>query len=149
MSHIPLDNLLAALSISIHRANEILKESSIDEFSKYFDETHDEEGQVSSYTPTSIPLKVPAGDGSHKVIDVPIVALLHHHAMALENVKVEINLKTVYWEEENEMLAVRVGPLDQEENQPSGISASFVLDFKLNETPEGKSRTYDNFIKHL
>lgn len=150
MSDIPLETLVSAIGSAVQKANEKLHVDTVHHFKNYFDEELDEQGNVESLSPQTINFHLPHGDGSHKKIKVPTAALAHHHSLSINQVKVEIAIRSFNWEPKEEQLMVNVGPPDREEDNQSNCACHKIsLDFKMHDTPEGKSRAYHNLIKHI
>ena len=145
-----LNNLVGGIGNSIREALHSLDAYNLHSFMQHFDSAPGEAGQADTVQPKTIALPMPTPSGKHETRHVPVVALLNHSSLQLQEIRIKLRV-TLSSQEENKPLMAEVAPLKpqagDEDTQPN--TAEIELYFKRGDPPEGVSRVLTEYHKQL
>ncbi len=152
-----LDKLIATLSKSIRDALNAVEEQSIHTLMDHFEVVVGQNGQK-TVTPKMITMPFPMADGSFKPRDIPSVALLHHNALQMEELRIKfrVGLSDSSGTESVQVELAPSPPVRMErapsadpgsETQDGSNFAEVDIFFKRGEPPEGTARVIREYNK--
>lgn len=145
-----LDYFVKSIGIAIRSAQQETERYSLEAYQNWFVEEKDENGEV-SLKPRTIIVSWPRNDGTYEPKRIPIIALLNHHSLTLDETKIRMSLIS-RWDEEKKQVIVESGPLPQESNGNNNQSidrCEIELTFKGNPSGEGVARYIDKFVREI
>ena len=142
MSEIEIGNLMKGISKAIKEAQEQIEDYSIQSFSSYFVTENANAEKSSPLRPKMMKIPTPNATGGYSEQDIPIVSLINHYSLQLEEVRLKMQV-TGNYDNETDKLMVTVEPilhnLDANERK-DGKYTEIELVFKRNDAPEGVQR---------
>lgn len=146
-------DIMNGLQYAVNSAQEILQNHQIQSLTRLFDAANGENGRQ------FVSQKIRLGD---RIVDVPLIALISHHYLAMDNVEIKFKAKVGSVEsQEVTRNSLADGLLMSSRNQAnlqmqmSGIKPEaddvmeVTVNFKVQETPESISRIVDEFVKNI
>lgn len=141
-------DIMNGLQYAVNCAQDTLKNHQIQNLTRLF------EGTNANNANTFQSKKIMVGD---KTIDIPLIALISHHYLAMDNVQIKFKAKVGSVESqipENNLLLSsphRANLQMQMSNiKPDADDVMEVcVNFKVQETPESISRIIDDFVKNI
>ncbi len=105
-------------------------------------------------TPKMILVKLPAGDGKLKEVQIPAITLVPHYGLAIDEVSVEMKVKLSSGDDDKEIKGNKQGRLrkiitDFSNREGGKELATISVKFKGKDPPEGLARIKDNLIKFI
>lgn len=153
MASINLDSLIAGLSLAIHQAQTALDKQVAAQYLSYFETLPPvppalgEPAAQPAIRPRMVTLPIPLGPGHYQNREIPMVALVQHQSLALEEVHLKLWLGTSTNTKDGQLL-VELGTPDKDGEGRSNVGA-IELHFKRQDRPEGMSRVTAEFIKRI
>lgn len=139
-----LDELIQAIGVSVHNAEEGIRINALSNYFKYMDETPSNNQENDTvYSPKMKDIVIPTLNGKEKVIKTPIIALVNHNNMALDKVTIKLNVGLDI-NDKGSINATLEGV-----NTTEGGTNEIELIFKCNTQPEGISRITQEAINLL
>jgi hypothetical protein len=142
MSHIKIDKLIKEISNAIKDAQIHIENYALEAFQSCFMQKGSEKEEETACYPKMIKLPIPNSKGEFTEQDIPIVSLLHHHALFLDEVKLKLRVSCSL-DTESENLHVNIEPTYHKKDTGEGKEVSYAdieLLFKRGETTEGISK---------
>lgn len=146
-------DIMNGLQYAVNSAQDILQNHQLQSLTRLFSTTNDGNGK--SFVSQQIKL----GD---RVVDVPLIALISHHYLAMDNVEIKFKAKVGSVESQNVLkneltdnmlmsspnqanLQMQMSGIKPDANDVMEVS----VNFKVQETPESISRIIDDFVKNI
>lgn len=146
-------DIMNGLQFAVNSAQEILQNHQLQGLTRLFSATNDTDGK------RLLSQQIKIGD---KVVDVPLIALISHHYLSMDNVEIKFKAKVGSVESQEMMRnSLADNMLMSSSNranlqmQMSGIKADaddvmeVCVRFKVQETPESISRIIDECVKNI
>ena len=156
MAEADFRELLKGICQAVDEAEELLDHYPITDFRRYFDEEKHEGDTEKFLRPKMMKFLLPNGKGDYIEKDIPIVSLVNHNTMDLDEVKIDMKV-TGRWTSEpsdplKKKLMVNLEPIqdnigDEEKSHINYISIEMV--FKRGCPPEGTARTLNEINKYI
>ncbi len=137
-----LSALVSGVGWAVQQAQANLERQSIDVFCSYFNQEQDAAGPT--LAPACRRFTLPDGKGGARQTEVPEAALVHHSALALDTVRVEMNILPTL--DEVGGVQVEVGP-GGEEVEP--MYSRLELTFRAAPAAEGEARISQSTVQYL
>jgi len=141
-------DIMNGLQYAVNCAQDTLQNHQIQNLTRLFRETNANEANMFQSE------KIMVGD---RTIDIPIIALISHHYLAMDNVQIKFKAKVGSVESqapENSLLLSNTHRANLQ-MQMSNIKSDaddvmeVCVNFKVQETPESISRIIDDFVKNI
>lgn len=144
-----LDYLIKSIGISIRTAQEETEKFSLACYKEWFTEEVTPEGGI-NLKPKTICVALPSGENTYEKREIPIIALLNHHSLALEETRIRMSMVS-RWDDNQQQMVVEMSPLtkDSDDSAITADRCEVELVFKRNPTGEGVSRYVDKFIRNI
>lgn len=142
MSEIEIGNLMKGISKAIKEAQGHIEDCSTKNFYSYFEEQKGNEKDSGSLRSKTKIFQIPQSSGGYIERNIPVVSLVNHHSLQLEEVRLKMQV-TSSWDNEKNKLMVTVEPIrhDLDANERKNEKyAEIELIFKRNDAPEGVQR---------
>lgn len=134
-----LENLITVVSSSVRQAQQNVEANNVAGYlNEYFEVTNDSEGTISPKT-QSVCIK----NLSSPKIEVPIVSLVNHSSMCLDQVKIKMNV--IMSANSSNQIGVALSSGKEDGNNP--ITNEIELIYKRNDPSEGISRVTQETLK--
>lgn len=153
MADMDLLGLLASIGGAIKDAQMALETVHLEHYLRHFDQDSDDKGPI--LRPKTVRIAVPAAGGEPRTIDVPVVALVRHHALSLDKVTVKLAVTTSV-EKDTGRIRAALGPLpksapvdDGEAKAGQPTHQEIELVFRREDSPEGLARLSEEATKLL
>lgn len=146
MAEIGLGDLLQGLGEAVRGAQVEVEAHSIQQYLKLLSGGQPDAAGVAQ--PQMISLPLPQADGSYATRDIPVATLMHHHSVALDEVRIRLSAKLGWSDQEGKVtveLAAPKRPQDSEETQAAVAEIELVL--KRGDASEGMARTMKELVK--
>lgn len=143
-----LSDIMNGLQYAVNCAQDTLQNHQIQNLTRLFRGTNANEANMFQSE------KIMVGD---RTIDIPIIALISHHYLAMDNVQIKFKAKVGSVESqapENSLLLSNTHRANLQ-MQMSNIKSDaddvmeVCVNFKVQETPESISRIIDDFVKNI
>jgi len=148
MAEITLADLLRGLGEAVRGAQVEVEASSVDKYRRLLAGGQTDASGESR--PEMISLPLPRPDGSYATRDIPIAALMHHHSVVLDEVRIRLSAR-LGWNEKEHKVTVELAPprrpKDTEGSQEPFAEIELLL--KRGDTPEGTTRTTKELLKTI
>lgn len=146
MADLDLFKLLTAVGSAVKEAQLELETSHLGHYLRHFEQVEDENGPV--LKPKMVRIEVPQPGGGVKLLSVPVVALVRHHALSLEQVTVRLAVTPAIDAETGHIRAALAPQAKLPTDAPDAQDAKpprqeIELVFKRDDTPEGLARLSD------
>lgn len=142
MSEIEIGSLMNGISKAIKEAQELIEDQSRESFNRYFVTENTNANEPVPLRPKMMKIQIPNAAGEYIEKDVPIVSLVNHHSLQLEEVRLKMQV-TGSWDNETDKLMVTIEPirhdLDASERKYEKYTEIDLI-FKRNNAPEGVQR---------
>lgn len=145
-----LDYFIKSIGIAIRSAQEATERYSLETYRSWFVEEENEDGEM-TLRPITIKVTLPKNDGGYTDKEIPIIALLNHHSLTLDETRIKMSL-IARWDDNQKSLVVESGPLPKESGEDGTKSldrCEVELVFKGNQSGEGLARYVDKFIRDI
>ncbi len=128
-----LSDLIGAVGACVQQAQVLVERTAEREYLRYFHSPVEEgEGALRRVLiPQTVEVALPGGEGAEAVLPVPLVALVNHAPMRLEQVRVRLNIAPTLTER---------GTVEVEAASPEEGGDSLELLFQAGEPGEGAAR---------
>lgn len=92
-----LSQLIEAVGVAVQQAQSGVERTAVEEYLRYFrdPEGKEQSGQGKLLFPQTVEVALPGEDGTLTPVSVPVVALVNHDPMRLEQVRVRLNIAPV------------------------------------------------------
>lgn len=152
-----LEELLSTIGKSIRDTLKAVEEHSLTRYLEYFDSEEGSDGKL-KLQPKTVTIPVPAADGTYEPREIPIVALMHHSSLQIEELRLKFH---VHMDDEDDRegkarVHARLVPLGVRSSHPGAEHAeehsSFAdveVFFKRGEPNEGVARISGSYYKIL
>lgn len=146
-------DIMNGLQFAVNSAQEILQNHQLQGLTRLFSATNDADGK------RFLSQQIRIGD---KVVDVPLIALISHHNLAMDDVEIKFKAKVGSVESQDmkrnslaDNMLMSSSNRANLQMQMSGIKADaddimeVCVRFKVQETPESISRIIDECVKNI
>jgi hypothetical protein len=144
MSQINIDEIMKGIALAIKDAQGCIESYSVEKFANCFEEKKDEKSGQNILKPKMIRLPIPDARGHYTEQDIPIVALMNHHDLNLDKVKIRM-MVTGSWDDKSKKMQVNVEPIRRKnDSDKKGKEVTYTeleMVFRRTDAPEGISRT--------
>ena len=150
MADLDLLSLLSAIGGAIKDAQRTLETVHLEHYLQHFEQKEDDAGPF--LQPKTIRLAVPQPNGENRMMEVPLVALVRHHALSLEQVTVRLAVGADV-DKGTGRIRATLGPAPKPPPEDADGKAApqsrqeIELVFKRDDTPEGLARLSDEAVK--
>jgi hypothetical protein len=144
-----LDDVIKGICIAIKDAQEAIDLYQLDQYKKCFAVAEGEE--AAGQAPRMLSLPIPQGDGSYKAKEIPIVTLMHHDSLHLDEVRFRMAVDSS-WDEETSRMRIDMKSLSGETASDADNPKrhqEIELVFKRGESSEAVARLKDVFVKTI
>jgi hypothetical protein len=145
-----LDYFIKSIGIAIRSAQEETERYSLEAYKNWFVEGETEDGEA-TLKPKTITVSLPKNDGTYAEKEIPIIALLNHHSLILDETRIKMSL-IARWDDHEKSLVVESGPIPKEGGESDSRSldrCEVELIFKGSSSGEGIARYVDKFIRDI
>lgn len=142
-----LDHFIKSIGIAIRSAQEETERYSLEAYKNWFVEEEAEDGDI-RLKPKTIMVSLPKNDGTYAEKEIPIIALLNHHSLTLDETRIKMSLIS-RWDDHEQKLVVESGPISSEGDGKSLDRCEVELIFKGSTSGEGVARYVDKFIRDI
>jgi len=131
-------NLIKSLGVSISEAQNDIDQFTLRKYANYFTEEKSEDGRI-TLIPKSVSLPLPHTD---EIIDIPIITLVNHTTLAIEEVEIRISVNAS-WNPQSEEVEIDVSPIvpTKDSAATDGVNphnmSQIILKFKTTVVAEG------------
>lgn len=142
MSEIEITDLMKGISKAIKEAQAYIEDNSLEIFYSYFETQNSierKEGPLRSKTKKFL---IPNVEGMYIEKNIPVVSLVNHHSLQLEEVRLKMQV-TGRWDNGTNKLMVNVEPIPHDLDSTKREDKKYAeieLIFKKNDAPEGVQR---------
>lgn len=147
-----LGKLIDGISLSMKSAQEKIEEHTLQSYRKFFTEEEGEDG-ILTMRPVMVKIPLPDKNGNYVDTDIPIVALMQHNTLNLEEVRLKMNVRTVSTSDKSDDVDVEVvsnlTSESGEKTNSSGTNCEIELLFKSCQNQEGVSRITTKLIQMI
>ena len=144
-----LDSLLKMIGKAVREALHAVDGHSVETFMGHFEQSAGAEGGPPEVKPKMVTVPFPTADGTYQQREVPTVALLHHHALQLEELRIKFRV-ALSEGEENQSVQVQLAPAAPADSGPQDQQfADVEMYFKRGNPPEGLARVSSEYCKSL
>ncbi|WP_434425121.1 DUF2589 domain-containing protein [Nannocystis pusilla] len=159
-----LDELLATISRGIGDTLRAVEDHALARYLDFFEAGPTTDGDT-PLVPKTVSLPVPAADGSYQLRKIPIVALVNHHSLQIDELKLKFRLELDEAASEAGPVKIlaRLAPMrsyaapagpggkdgESAPTQPADSFAEVEVHFKRGETSEGIARLAAHYHKLL
>lgn len=145
-------DIMNGLQYAVNSAQEILQNHQLQSLTRLFSATNDKNGKSFLFQ------QIHLGD---RIVDVPLIALVSHHYLAMDNVEIKFKAKVGSVESQEvaqnglaDNLLMSSHSQANLQMQMSGIKPDddvmeVIVNFKVQDTPESISRIIDEFVKNI
>jgi hypothetical protein len=124
-------------------------EHSVRSFMTYFETVPRADG-VTAPTPRMVSVPLPAADGTWRTREVPEIALMHHHALQIEEVRLKFRVTMSEGEVGQGVMVELSRPADPSAAQAVAPGSGEVeILFRRGDPPEGIARVSGEYYKTL
>jgi len=127
-------DIMNGLQYAVNCAQDTLQNHQIQNLTRLF------EGTNANNANTFQSKKIMVGD---KTIDIPLIALISHHYLAMDNVQIKFKAKV--GSVESQILQMQISNIKPDADDVMEVC----VNFKVQETPESISRIIDDFVKNI
>lgn len=151
MSH-DFEEVIKGISLAIKEAQKSIEYFALEQYRFLFDEYKgDKKNNKSlSYKPKTVTIPIPDMKGGYVPKEVPIAALIHHHSLILDEVKLKMAVAASI-DEKDKRIKVEIGPLNKKESNlasPSSIH-EIELVFKKGDAVEGVAKIVQELTQNI
>jgi Protein of unknown function (DUF2589). len=151
MSEIEIGSLMNGISKAIKEAQELIEDQSRESFNRYFVTENTNKKDSVPLRPKMMKIQIPNVAGEYVEKNVPIVSLVNHHSLQLEEVRLKMQV-TGSWDSETNKLMVTIEPIRHDLDANERKYEKYIdvdLIFKKNDAPEGVQRILLDHYKVL
>ena len=93
-----MDDLISAVGSCVQRAQAAIEQAAVDQYMEYFEQPvlsrgmPDEDEPDGMLKPRTLDVALPGEEGEDRTVQVPLVALVNHNTLRLDQVKVKMNI---------------------------------------------------------
>ena len=142
-----LDHFIKSIGIAIRSAQEETERYSLEAYKNWFVEEETGDGDI-RLKPRTIMVSLPKNDGTYAEKEIPIIALLNHHSLILDETRIKMSLIS-RWDDQEQKVVDESGPLGNEGDGKSLDRCEVELIFKGSSSGEGVARYVDKFIRDI
>jgi hypothetical protein len=144
-----IEELIKSLGVSVREAQYLINKFSLVKYAEYFTEEHRDSSTV-VLTPRCISFPLPHTD---EKIDVPIITLVNHSSLELEEVEIKMVVNTS-WNPKSQQVEVDVSPMVPGNKLPEGDESShntthINLKFKIGPSAEGIAKHVESYYQEF
>ncbi len=135
-----IDSLIRTVGSAVQQAHRDIENNTVFRFfDNYFDKIPTN-SLTETYSPKMIQVEIPSfeSDRPAKVVYTPVAALVHHNALNIDSVKLNLNISVS--DENEDSLDVSTKDMSENSDSPEVKSGSLEIVFKCSGTPEGIAR---------
>lgn len=145
-----LDALIGGIGKSIKQALATVDEYGLQTFISHFESTPGAAGEPPALAPKMVTVPLPRPDGTYQARQIPVVALLHHSWLQIDelHVRMKVSMST---SEDSPRIKAEVGAAKREgsESPVHPETAEIDVSFKRGDPPEGLARIYTEYQKAI
>jgi hypothetical protein len=153
MPGLSFQDFLTGISAAIQHAQSAIDSYQLNVYKDYIKEKKSAAGDGVEKNITvlkTISMPLPQPDGTCKVREIPLVTLINHDSLHLEEVRIKVSLSALWDEAENNMMVDLNMPYNKtEENETGKPQQQIELIFKRGESPEGIARVINELSKTI
>lgn len=142
MSEIEIGNLVNEISKAIIEAQEQIEGYYRRNFNNYFETENANAKESAPSRPKMTKIQIPNAAGEYVEKNIPIVSLVNHHSLQIEEVRLKMEV-TGSWDNETDKLMVTVEPIRHDLDANERKYEKYIeidLIFKKADAPEGVQR---------
>jgi len=146
-----IDSVIKGIAVAIKDAQGYIEDYSVKRFSDYFEEKKDKSSGAALIRPKMVRLPIPDAKGNYTEQDIPLVTLMNHHALNLDEVKLKMQV-TGSWDDKSKKMMVNVEPIRRKEDSDKRKEVTYTeieLTFKRSDAAEGICRTLKEHHKAM
>lgn len=152
-----MNELIAAIGVSVQKAQQTIEANGIDQFLSYFEEKEirakgnkavlgqEKEENERALIPRTCKVILP-GENGEDIIEVPLITMLHHKSLKLDEARIKLNVKTQLI---GDQINVEVDQIASNEEGLGCDRQQIELVFKSGEPAEGVARINQSANKFL
>lgn len=142
---------MEGISKAVKEAQELIEDQSRESFNRYFVTESIKENEPTALRPKMMKIQIPNVVGEYVEKNIPIVSLVNHHSLQLEEVRLKMQVSGS-WNNEKNRLMVTIEPIRHDLDTDERKSEKYIeldLTFKRNDAPEGVQRVLLEHYKIL
>jgi hypothetical protein len=146
-----IDSIIKGIAVAIKDAQGYIENYSVKSFSNYFEEKKNKKNGKSTIRPKMVRLPIPDAKGQYTEQDIPVVTLMNHHALNLDEVKLKMQV-TGSWDDKSKKMMVSVEPIRRKTDSDKGKEVTYTeieMIFRRSDAPEGICRTLKEHYKTM
>jgi hypothetical protein len=145
-----LNDLIGIIGKSLKEALDFVDEFSLNTFMSKFEEKPGDGNGPATIVPKTVKIPFPKPDGTYESKEIPVVSLLNHSSLQIEDLRIKMKVVFSSSAEEN-VLKAEVGPArpDNDEDEVKPEVAEIEVNFKRGLPPEGLARIATEFQKRV
>jgi hypothetical protein len=151
MPHTNIDSIFKGIAQAVKDAQVHIEHYSVERFSSYFEEEKQEKDGTSILRPKMVRMPMPNAKGEYIERDIPIITLMNHHALNLDEVKLKMQVSGS-WDDKSNKLQVNVEPIRHKTDSDKGKEVAYTeieLVFRRADAAEGVCRTLKEHYKRM